>query len=139
MTTVDVVLLVGLVSVIVTFDPLTAVTNPEAPPNAPPALTPAGRLPVPAVPEPPPTEGGAPAPEGACPVDPAPDGRVPPPPPNPVEHLPDTGCVTDTVVAVTGPVVRALVEEEVELEAGLPNAEMQDPTVTADIEPVVVC
>ena len=114
-TTDDVAWVDGLVSLTVTADPSTAVTDPvaaanEPPPNPP---APAGREPEPGVCVPPP-------------------GAVPPPgrPPSPPVHAPSTGWDTDTVVAVTGPPNRFALEDEPEV--GVPKAEMHDPTATAD-------
>jgi hypothetical protein len=123
-TTLDVALVDGLVSVMVTANPFTDVTEPDAAPNDPPANlpAPAGREPAPGV-------------EGRVP----PPGGFPPPgrPPKPTEHAPETGWDTDTVVAVTGP--PNLLVPEVEPDVGLPKAEMQEPTVTADAVVAVVC
>ena len=119
-----VVLVVGLVSLTVTVDPLTAVTDPEAAANDPPPNPPdpAGREPVP----------------GVKPCVPPPGGVPPPgPPPNPPLHAPAAGWETDTVVAVTGPPNR--LDAEVVPVVGVPNAEMHDPTVTADAVVVVIC
>ena len=122
-TTLDVALVVGLVSLTVTAVPLTAVTSPEAAPNEPPPNppAPAGREPVPGV-------------NGRVP----PVVPVPPPgrPPNPVVHDPETGCEIDTVVAVTGPPKRLAVD--VEPDVGFPKAEMHDPTATVDAVVVVI-
>jgi len=110
---VDVACVRGLVSWTVTVDPLTAVTCPVAAPNEPPRNPPGGRVPVPGVPA----------------------GR----PPRPARvQTPFTGWVTDTEVAVIGPPNGAPVVE-VAVEAGVPNAEMQDPTVIAEAEAVVIC
>ena len=57
-------------------------------------------------------------------------------PPNPPEQVPETGCETDTVVAVTG-LPKALLPEE-EPEVGFPNAEMHEPTVTSEAGAVTV-
>jgi hypothetical protein len=51
--------------------------------------------------------------------------------------VPETGCETDTVVAVTGLPKARPPDEEPEL--GFPNAEMQEPTVTAAADAVTVC
>jgi hypothetical protein len=63
-----------------------------------------------------------------------PDGGLPPPgnrpPPKPAVQLPDTGWVTETVVAVIGSPKAPVLEEEPEV--GFPNAEMQVPRVTAE-------
>ena len=123
-TTLDVALVEGLVSVMVTANPLTEVTAPDAAPNDPPANppAPAGREPAPGVGVRVPAPGGFPPP-----------GR----PPKPTVHAPETGWDTDTVVAVTGP--PNLLVPAVELDVGLPKAEMQEPTVTADAVVEVVC
>jgi hypothetical protein len=120
-TTLDTALVAGLVSLMVTAEPLTAVTSPDAALNRPlpNRVPPAGRVPVPGV-NPPPPPGVAP----------------PALPPNPPEQVPETGCETDTVVAVTGPPKALLPAEEPEV--GLPNAEMHEPTVTAAAEAVTV-
>jgi hypothetical protein len=122
-TTVEVALVTGLDSLTVTVDPLTAVTAPDAAANEPPANrpAPAGRDPVPGV-------------NGRVP----PPGKVPPPgrAPKPAVQDPDTGWEMDTVVAVTGPPKRF--EVDVDAVVGLPNAEMHDPTVTADAEVDVI-
>lgn len=133
-TTLVVALVDGSVSLTVTVDPVTAVTDPDAAANEPlpkrPA--PAGRDPEPGVPEP-----GVPEPgvNGR----PPPPGAVPPPgrPPNPPEQDPATGWDTDTVVAVTG-LSNGFVAD-VEASVGLPNAEMHVPTVTDDADVVVIC
>ncbi|HUY65306.1 MAG TPA: hypothetical protein VMV06_00675 [Acidimicrobiales bacterium] len=113
--TLDAALVTGLTSLIVTSEPLTAVTEPDAIPNCPlpNGRAPTGRLPVPGVDPPPPP------------------GLVPRAPllPKPPEQVPETGCETETVVAVTGMPKPRPPDEEPEL--GFPNAEMQEPTVTA--------
>jgi hypothetical protein len=123
-TTLEVLLVVGLVSLMVTAVPFTAVTDPDAAPNEPPPNppAPAGRDP----------EGGV---NGREP----PPGVVPPPgrPPNPVVHVPETGWETETVVAVTGPPKRLAVD--VDPEVGVPKAEMHDPTVTVAAVVVEIC
>jgi hypothetical protein len=124
-TTLEVLLVEGLVSLTVTEDPLTAVTNPDAAPNCPEnrpraPVAPAGRWP----PLPPP--GNAPPP-GGRPVPPRPP--KPPKPPVPPVQVPEVGEEMLTVVAVTGRPNVDLVDDEEEV--GLPKAETQDPTVTA--------
>ncbi len=125
--TLDVFLVCGSVSLTVTVDPLTAVTWPDAAPKSPGLnVPPPGRVPVPPVPEKP-WKRLAPA------------GRVPPPnpPPNPpLEQVPDVGWVIVTVVAVIGSPNGVDDEDGV---VGLPNAEMQEPTVTPDAVVVVIC
>jgi len=124
-TTLEVALVVGLVSLTDTVDPFTAVTDPDAAAKEPPANRPppnplpAGREPVPGV--------NVPVPPGGVP----PLGR-----PKPPLHVPATGWETDTVAAVTGPPNRLAVD--VEPEVGVPNAEMHEPTVTAETVAVVI-
>lgn len=67
-------------------------------------------------------------------VNPPPPPALAPPglPPNPPEQVPETGCETDTVVAVTGPPNAPLPDEEPVV--GFPKAEMQEPTVTAEAD-----
>jgi hypothetical protein len=125
--TLDAVFVRGFVSLTVTVPPLTAVTWPDAAPKEPPANPPAGRLPVPAVPPPKPPN----PPAGRLPVPGVPPGR----PPKPRLQVPLVGWLTDTVVAVIGSPNGVAVDE---VEAGLPNAEMQEPTVIAAAEVVVV-
>ena len=68
---------------------------------------------------------------------PPPPGVAPPGlPPNPPVQVPEAGWETDTVVAVTGLPKALLLEEEPEV--GFPNAEMHEPTVTAEAEAVNV-
>ncbi len=128
MTTTDEVFFVrGLVSLTVTAEPLTALTEPLAAPNCPLPNRPAprGRVPVPFVDEPP---------VGRLP----PAGKRPPPkPPPPRLQLPDVGWVTETVVAVIGSPKAPVLEEEPDV--GFPNAEMQLPTVTADAFEETIC
>lgn len=130
-TTLVAALVVGLVSLNVTADPLTEVTDPEAAPKDPPRNPPApvGREPEPGVNGRDPPSGGVPPP-----------GRPPKPPvrpPNPPVHDPLTGWETDTVVAVTGPPNRLVFG--VEPDVGVPKAETHDPTVTAEAVAVVIC
>jgi hypothetical protein len=125
-TVTDVAFLVcGFVSLTVTWLPDTAVTCPEAAPNEPlPNDRPAGGLNVPVGLVPP------------VPVPPGPPPNPPVRPPNPPRsHAPDTGWVIDTVVAVIGSPKGV---DDLEVEVGLPNAEMQEPTVTADAVVVVI-
>lgn len=131
-TTLVVFFVCGLVSLTVTVEPDTAVTEPEANPNRPPANPePLGREPPPGVPPP----SGAPPPE--------PPGNLPPPPkpppPTPPVHFPDTGWVMLTVVALTGPPKAWVPEDEPEPEAGVPVAVMHEPTVTAAAVVDTVC
>jgi hypothetical protein len=115
-TTLEVALVVGLVSLTDTVDPLRAVTDPDAAAKEPPAKRPPPNPPLPA---------------GREPVPGVPPGGVPPPDrPKPPLHVPATGWETETVVAVTGPPNRLAVD--VEPEVGVPNAEMHEPTVTAE-------
>jgi hypothetical protein len=51
-------------------------------------------------------------------------------------QAPLTGWLTETVVAVIGSPNGEAVDDAV---VGLPNAEMHDPTVTADAVVVVIC
>jgi hypothetical protein len=119
-TTLEVALLVGLVSLTDTVDPLTAVTDPDAAAKEPPAVRPPPNPPLPA--------GREPVPGVNVRV---PPGGVPPPGrPKPPLHVPATGWEIETVVAVTGPPNRLAVD--VEPEVGVPNAEMHEPTVTAE-------
>ena len=120
-TTTELVLLVrGFVSSTVAEEPLTAVTWPLAAPNSPlrKRLAPDGRVPDPLVVEP--RRGNVPPPGGDPPAE--------NPPPGPAVQLPDTGWVTETVVAVIGSPKALVVDDDPEV--GLPNAETQEPTVT---------
>ena len=92
----------GSVSLTVTVDPLTAVTEPDAAPK--PAgggsEPPPGRSPDPPPGNPPPPPLPVPLP---VPPPPAPRPKPPPPaPPKPPEQVPEVGWVMVTVVAVTG-------------------------------------
>lgn len=127
----------GLVSLTVTVEPETAVTEPEAKPNRPPANPPAGR-------EPPP---GVPPPSGLLPLVVRP-GKLPrppkppppkPPPPKPPVHFPSVGWVMLTVVAVTGPPNACVPVDEPDPVAGVPVAVMHEPTVTAAAVADTVC
>lgn len=120
-TTLEVFFVWGLVSLTVTTDPLTAVTAPDAAPK--PARPAKLRAPAGRSPEPPP--GNPPPP----PAPPAPRPNPPAPPPNPPVQAPDVGWVTVTVVAVTGSPNTDVADDEVDV--GLPNAEMHEPTVTS--------
>jgi hypothetical protein len=122
--TLEVVAVLGFFSLTVTVDPLTAVTEPDAPPKAPPAK----RLPLGGrVPELPPGK-PPPLPPLLVPL----RGKAPlPAPPNPPVQAPDVGWLMVTVVAVTGSPNTLVLDDELD-EVGLPNAEMQEPTVTSD-------
>ena len=126
--TVDVFCVRGLVSWTVTVEPVTPVTRPVAAPKEPPPNPPGGRLPAPGVPA-----GRPPNPPG---------GRLPVPgvparrPPNPPRlHVPLVGWLIDTVVAVIGSPNGVLLDEA---DVGLPNAEMQEPTVMAVTDVAVI-
>jgi hypothetical protein len=108
----------GSVSETVMVDAVTAVTDPNAVAKEPPAkLRPDG-----GVKDPPP---------GRVPV--VPPGRAPKPPNRPPAppraHAPETGWLTETVVAVTGWPKGDFDDDAV---VGLPKAVMHEPTVTAD-------
>jgi hypothetical protein len=145
-TTLDAAEVRGFFSLMVTDDPLTAVTDPDATPKFPPpkpappgrrAPDPPAGKPSPVPPLVPPLP--APPPRGkAPPAPPAPP--TPPAPPNPVAQLPETGWVMVTVVAVTGsPKARVVDDDEEELDVGLPKAEMHEPTVTSAAVADTVC
>jgi hypothetical protein len=138
----------GLVSCTAMVDPLTDVTVPKAKLN-PPAKRPRKPPPLP-LPEPPPNPPDDPLPPDpdAPEPPPKPPGRPPPkppapaPPPKPVPpvHLPDTGWLTRTEVAVTD-VGRMLDVDDVEPDELLgraPVAVTHEPTVTLAKEPVIV-
>lgn len=127
-TTEEVFLVWGSVAVTVAVVPFTAVTGPDADAN-PPARNPpppAGRSPDP------PPGNSPPEPERRKP--PAP----PPAPPNPPVQEPDVGWEIVTVVAVTGSPNTGVVDDDDPL-VGLPNAEIQEPTVTLEAVVVMVC
>jgi len=140
-TTLDVVPVRGFFSLIVTDDPLTAVTDPEAAPKVPPAKPPAGRLPDPAPgkpsPDPPPAPPVPPVPPRGKPP-PAPPGPPPNPPKPPVQPA-EVGWLMVTVVAVTGSPKARMVEDDEVPDVGLPNAEMHEPTVTSATVADTVC
>lgn len=137
----------GLVSCTAMVDPPTDVTVPKAKLN-PPAKRP--RKPLLLPPPNPPDDPLPPEPDAAEPP-PKPPGRPPPkppapdPPPKPVApvHLPDTGWLTRTEVAVTD-VGRVLdvdedePDEPDELLGRAPVAVTHEPTVTLAKEPVIV-
>jgi hypothetical protein len=122
----------GLVSLTVTVEPDTAVTEPEANPNRPLANPPAGRDPLP----------GVPPPSGLLPLVVRP-GKFPrppkPPPPKPPVHFPSVGWVMLTVVAVTGPPNACVPVDDPEPVAGVPVAVMHEPTVTSAAVAETVC
>jgi hypothetical protein len=131
--TLVVALVVGLVSLTVAVDPLTAVTRPDATPNWPgvrgrKVAPPPGRSPDP-VP-------GNPPPDGAPPGVPLP-GPPRPRPPRPPAQEPETGWEMETVVAVTGPPNACVLDDEVEV--GFPNAETHEPTVRLEAAAATVC
>jgi hypothetical protein len=133
----------GLVSCTAMVDPLTDVTVPKAKlnppakrPRKPPLLPPLNPPDVPLPPEPDPPD-----------PPPKPPGRPPPkppaaPPPKPVApvHLPDTGWLTRTEVAVTevGRVPDVDVVEPDEPLGRAPVAVTHEPTVTLANEPLTV-
>jgi len=125
-TTLDVALVLGLVSLSVTVDPLTALTEPLAPPNPP----------DPPRKEPPPGRVPDVSPGGLPPVrppNPPPPLPAPAPPaPKPPVQVPEVGWVMETVVAVTGAPNAGAVDDEAVV--GLPNAETHEPTVTAEAD-----
>jgi hypothetical protein len=130
-------LVVRLVSVIVTSEPLTAVTEPDAaanwPVNRPRAPDPAaGREPPDVEPGNSPALAGRPDPPPGNPPWPLADPC--PPPPNPPVQAPEVDGVMLTVVAVTGPPNAEVLDDEV----GFPTAEMHEPTVTPDAVVVTV-
>ena len=120
-TTLEVALVLGLVSLRVTVDPLTALTEPLAPPNPP----------DPPRKEPPPGRVPDPSP-GALPLARPPNPPPPPPAPKPPVQVPEVGWVMETVVAVTGSPNAGVVDDEAVV--GLPNAETHEPTVTAEVD-----
>lgn len=122
--TLDAFLVCGSVSLTVTTDPDTAVTWPEAAPKPPAAKAPVwcGKVPPPGVVPPSPPKPPGREPPGRVPLNP------PKPPPTPRLQAPETGWLTETVVAVIGPPNG--VADDVP-DVGLPKAEMHEPTVTA--------